>query len=294
MSLTVRERAKLDDFESIYRQGQLPVLQALERRICGCTYGATSWATRHEADRIAAALELGPAVRLLEIGAGSGWPGLYLTTTSGCSTTATDLPFSGLQIALGRAARDGIAGRFRAVLADAEQLPFPDASFEAVNQSDVLCCLLRKRQVLSECRRVIRPRGRMACSVIYVPPGLPDRDHSRAVETAPDFVEAETEYPLLFADTGWAICHRHDLTDAFADSCRNKLKAEEDLRENLEPIIGVAELARSEGRLRRRIGVLERGHLKRELFVLVPASDVSGGGGGAGAQHAGAVQFGDG
>ena len=77
MTLTPRERAKLDDFESAYRQGQLPVMRAIERRICGCAYGATSWATRAEADLISAALGLGPGVRLLDIGAGSGWPALY-------------------------------------------------------------------------------------------------------------------------------------------------------------------------------------------------------------------------
>lgn len=271
MSLTAREKAKLDDFELIYRQAQLPVMQAIERRICGCAYGATSWATRDEAGLIAAALELGPGVALLEIGAGAGWPALYLAATSGCEVTLTDLPESGLEIARERATREGLAGRCHVVRADAARLPFADAGFDAINQSDVLCCLVEKRTVLEECRRVIRAGGRMACSLIHVPPGLAPADRARAVETAPDFVEAEAEYPVLFAGSGWAIRARHDLTAAFAACCREKLRAEAELRPELEPVVGAAELDRHDARMAGRIAVLERGHLKRELFVLEAA-----------------------
>ena len=110
MSLTLKELAKRDDFAMQYRQGQLPVLQAVERAVCGCDFGATSWATRDEADQITAALALAPGVHLLEIGAGSGWPGLYLAEESGCDVTLIDLPLDGLLIAAARAARDGVPG----------------------------------------------------------------------------------------------------------------------------------------------------------------------------------------
>ncbi|MDJ1157637.1 class I SAM-dependent methyltransferase [Chelatococcus sp. SYSU_G07232] len=268
MSLSAREKSKLDDYDAIYRQGQLPVMQAVERRVCGCVYGATSWATRDEADLIAAALGLEPGIRLLEVGAGSGWPALYLAARSGCDVTLTDLQVSGLEIALKRAMRDGLAARSRATIADAAQLPFADASFDVINQSDVLCCLVQKRKALSECRRVIRAGGRMACSLIHVPPGLDADDRARAVETAPDFVEAEAEYPVLFVATRWAVLDRLDLTEAFTQSCRAKLRAEEELRPEIERVVGAEELGRLHARMRRRIAVLERGHLKRELFVL--------------------------
>lgn len=271
MSLSDRERAKLDDFEAIYRNAQLPVMRNIERRICGCAYGATSWATQDEADLIAAALKLEPHVELLEIGAGSGWPALYFARKSGCKVTLTDLPVTGLEIARDRAARDGIAAKCRTLVADAAQLPFPDMTFEVVNQSDVLCCLLQKRETLRECRRVIRTGGRMACSLIYVPPGLGEQDHAHAVETAPDFVEAEAEYPFLFEATGWMISERHDRTEAFHESCREKLRAEADLRTELEPVIGREEFEHHQVRIAQRIAVLERGHLKRELFILEAA-----------------------
>jgi ubiquinone/menaquinone biosynthesis C-methylase UbiE len=271
MSLTAAERAKRDDFELQYRQGRLPAVQAVERAVCGCAYGGTSWATRAEANRTAAALGLGRGVSLLEIGAGSGWPALYLARESGCDVTLVDLPPGGLQIALERAQRDGLTGGCRAVVADAAELPFASASFDAINHSDVLCCLVRKRDVLAECRRVLRPGGRMVFSVIYVAPGLAPGDHARAVETAPEFVESDTGYPELLAETGWAIREREDLTEAFRNSCTAKIRAEEARRAELEPLASAAEFDARQARMRRRIAVLEQGHLKRELFVVAPA-----------------------
>lgn len=270
MSLTAAELAKRDSFEMQYRQGQLAPVQAVERAVCGCDYGGTSWATRAEIDLTARALALAPGVALLEIGAGSGWPGLYLAAQSGCAATLTDLPADALAIALARAARDGLGARVGAVVADAARLPFPAARFDAINHSDVLCCLLQKRAVLAECRRVIRPGGRMAFSVISIPPGLSPEDHARAVETAPEFTESETGYPELIAATGWTIRARHDVTAEFTANCRKKLRVEAGLRPELEPLTGAAEFDARRARMRRRIAVLDCGHLRRELFVVDP------------------------
>ena len=65
MSLTAQELAKRDDFAAQYRRAQLPAVQAVERAVCGCDYGGTSWANRDEADRIATALKLAPGVGML-------------------------------------------------------------------------------------------------------------------------------------------------------------------------------------------------------------------------------------
>ncbi len=270
MSLTLKELAKRDDFDAQYRQGQLPVVQAVERAVCGCDYGGTSWATRDEADQIAAALELAPGVRLLEIGAGSGWPALYLAGNSGCDVTLTDLPLDGLRIAAGRAARDRLAGTCLAVVADAAHLPFREDGFDVINHSDVLCCLVQKREVLAECLRVVRPGGRMAFSVIYIRSGLSAADHARAVETAPEFAESDADYPTLLSETGWAIRQRHDLTAEFMANCIRKLRAEEELRADLEPLLS-ADFDERQARMRRRIAVLDQGHLRRELFFVEPA-----------------------
>ena len=136
----------------------------------------------------------------------------------------------------------------------------------------MLCCLTQKRAVLAECRRVIRHGGRMAFSVIYIAEGLSSRDHAEAADTAPEFTETDASYPELIAATGWAIRARHDLTDAFAANCREKLRAEQALRADLEPLSSPAEFDAAHARMQRRIAALERCHLRRELFVVDPAT----------------------
>lgn len=271
MGLTDRERARRGAFDVEYRQGLLPAMQAVERAVCGCDYGSTAWTTRDEADRIAAALELRPGASLLEIGAGSGWPALYLGRASGCEVTLTDLPLEGLGIARERAARDGLSETCLVACADAARLPFGADSFDVINHSDVLCCLIEKREVLSECLRVIRPAGRMAFSVLYIPPGLPSGDHARALETAPEFVETDRDYPTLIEGTGWRLLERHDLTAAFMESCQRRLHLEAELHAELRRTMGRAEFEARQDKFRRRMPALERGHLRRDLFLVAPA-----------------------
>lgn len=271
MGLTDKEHARREAFDLEYRQGLLPAMQMIERTVCGCDYGSTAWTTRDEADWIAAALELQPGVGLLEIGAGSGWPALYLGRESGCDVVLTDLPLEGLGIARERAGRDELSGSCVVACADAAHLPFGDDGFDVINHSDVLCCLIEKHEVLSECLRVIRPGGRMAFSVLHIPPGLPSGDHARALATAPEFVETDTDYAALLDQTGWALLDRRDLTGAFKDSCQRRLQLETELRAELEPVMGRAAFEARQDKFQRRIPVLEQGHLRRELFLVAPA-----------------------
>src|SRR5436305_9700741 len=67
-------------------------MRHLERTVLGCDYGATSWTTRHEAARIADLLELNDRMRLLDVGAGAGWPGLYVAQLTGCEVALSELP----------------------------------------------------------------------------------------------------------------------------------------------------------------------------------------------------------
>jgi ubiquinone/menaquinone biosynthesis C-methylase UbiE len=270
MSLTPAELAKRDDFAAQYRQTEAPAVRAVERAVCGCDYGGTSWATRAEADQIAAALNLAPGVAMLEIGAGAGWPSVYMARQSGCDVALVDLPLDGLLIAVRRAEQEELPGTCLAAVADAAHLPFPDASFDAINHSDVLCCLVQKREVLAECLRVLRPGGRMAFSVIYIAEGLSPGDHARAAETAPEFAESDTSYPDLLAQTGWAIRERHDLTAEFRENCIRKIEAETEGRSALEPLMS-GDFDERQARMQRRISVLEQGHMRRGIFIVEPA-----------------------
>jgi hypothetical protein len=98
-------------FTREYELGRSPAVRDLERGVLGCDYGATSWTTRDEAGTVADLLGLRPSSRLLDVGAGAGWPGLYLSLISGCGVVLRDIPHVGVRLALERAAWRGVDTR---------------------------------------------------------------------------------------------------------------------------------------------------------------------------------------
>ena len=270
MTRTAEELALRDRFAESYRRGQTAVMQRIERAACGCDYGGTSWATRQEAEDIGDTLALRPGQRLLEVGAGSGWPAHYLADRAGCDVALVDLPLDGLRIAGERAAADRLAGACWLAVADGAALPFADESFDAVAHSDVLCCLDAKRAVLEACRRVIRPGGTMIFSVISIAPGLSPADHRQARELGPPYVETETGYPAMLERTGWRVMERIDLTAAYLATVERFLAADQANAAGLIELIGDADYAARLDRDRQLIDTIGRGLYLRELYRAVP------------------------
>lgn len=270
MKRTPEEEAQRERFETFYERARSPVMRSIERRVCGCDYGGNSWTTEADARRIASLLALGPGVRLLDVGSGSGWPGLYMARTSGCGLVLVDLPMTGLRIATQRAASDDIAPRCSSVQADACELPFRESVFDAVSHSDLLCCLPQKHAVLTGCRRVLRPGGRMVFTVICVTPGLSGAARRRAVENGPDFVESDVGYCDMLTQTGWKTLEREDVTADYAASCRRQLRADDEHEEALVALLGPCAVAERRADWRSKIAALEDGLLRRELLVAAP------------------------
>lgn len=129
-----------DDFErfrSYYAESGAPVLRELERRVLGIDYGGNSYTDVAAAHRLADLLDLRPGHRLLDIGTGAGWPGLFLARETGCEAVLTDVPGEGLRTAKARAVAEAI--RASMVQASGDLLPLAPGTFDALTHSDVLC-----------------------------------------------------------------------------------------------------------------------------------------------------------
>ena len=187
-------------------------------------------------------LGLSPRSSLIDIGAGAGWPGLYLSSISGCSVTLVDLPETGLKLAADRSIQDKISERVTTIVADAAELPFEDQSFDALSHSDLLCCLFSKEKVLIECRRIIREQGKMVFSVIYITPGLDKIDYERAVLNSPDFIQTDGEYETMLRECGWHIDEQIIYSKIDDYSINNNL---ENLGINLEEADGAQDIGYS-------------------------------------------------
>ena len=60
---------------------------------------ATVGPQKKQAGFLVKKLGFSPLSSLIDIGAGAGWPGLYLSSISDCSLTLVDLPETGLKLA---------------------------------------------------------------------------------------------------------------------------------------------------------------------------------------------------
>ena len=101
------------------------------------------------------ALALAPDDRLLDVGCGGGLL-LRDALSSGANVTGLDHSEDMARLARERAPEAEV------VLGSAERLPFADASFTAIAMSIVFLFFPDPVAVLSECRRVLVPGGRLA------------------------------------------------------------------------------------------------------------------------------------
>ena len=103
---------------------------------------------------------------VLDLACGTG----DLTKALGCKGfTVTGLDISAEMMAIGKAKCRDLAPRPQFVLGSAEQIPFPDGSFDAVTISFGLRNFDHRPQCLAEIRRVLKPGGHLAVLEFSVP-----------------------------------------------------------------------------------------------------------------------------
>ena len=254
-------------FESQHELHAHPAMRALEREVLGCDFGGTSWTTKSQADLIPAALGLGRQSHLLEIGAGTGWPGIYMAGLTGCDVTLLDVPVNSLKNAIHRAAEEPIHSQFHAVAASGSALPFKTGSFEAIGHSDVLCCLPDKLEMLKECQRIARSGARMLFYVIAPNQGITGADLDTACEVGPPFVGIDDSYENLLEASGWDLMDKSDLTGEYVSALSRLAQGMKSVAHELTKVLGREEFERLLDLRFRQISAIENGLLVREVFI---------------------------
>jgi methylase of polypeptide subunit release factors len=136
---TSDEREARSHFAERYAIPTADVNARIEQAVIGAAWGANGYTTVDQADELARRLRIGPEARLLDVGTGRGWPGVYLATRMGCTTVGTDMPLGALAIAAGRARTERVDDQVALVAAGSANQPFRSGSFDAVVHTDVLC-----------------------------------------------------------------------------------------------------------------------------------------------------------
>lgn len=125
-------------FAQTYEKWNTEAHRAVQREVFGAEAWVRGYTTVQQADLLAQRLGLRPGLRLLDVGAGQGWPSLYLAAATGCRAVLSDVPAPGLRLALARAESKGLIDRCSFVLASGARLPFRPRSFDAVVHTDTL------------------------------------------------------------------------------------------------------------------------------------------------------------
>jgi SAM-dependent methyltransferase len=136
---TRRDQDTAGRFTQRYAEFRGDAGRAIEREVIGVNVGINGYTTVAQANRLGRALRLRRGMRLLDLGAGNGWPGLHLARTSGCDVVLADVPRPALRSALRRSQRAGPRRRANAVQATGTALPFAPSSFDAIVHTDVMC-----------------------------------------------------------------------------------------------------------------------------------------------------------
>ncbi len=99
---------------------------------------------------------------VLDVACGSGGPSLRIAANTGCSVVGIDLHEQAISTARHIASRQlpKVQSEFHLVDATAE-LPFPDASFDAITCIDAINHFPNRRDIVAEWTRLLKPQGRL-------------------------------------------------------------------------------------------------------------------------------------
>ncbi|HEX9064799.1 MAG TPA: class I SAM-dependent methyltransferase [Streptosporangiaceae bacterium] len=111
-----------------------------------------------------------PASSVLDVASGTAGVAIQLARRTGAQVTGVDLTEQMLRQGAVNVAGASLPARIGLVAGRAEQLPFPDAAFDALTFTYLLRYVEDPAATLAELARVVKPGGRVASLEFAVPP----------------------------------------------------------------------------------------------------------------------------
>jgi arsenite methyltransferase len=124
--------------------------------------------------RLGEILGLGPDSRVLDVASGKGTSAMFLAQHFACEVVGIDYGNHNVETANREAAAKGLGTRVRFESADAELLPIPDGSFDAVICECAFCTFPNKTAAAAEFMRVLCAGGQVGLCDLTRAPVLPE------------------------------------------------------------------------------------------------------------------------
>jgi SAM-dependent methyltransferase len=125
-------------------------------------------------ERLGALLGLGAHSCVLDIASGTGASALFLAERFGCEVVGVDYGSHNVEQSNAAASARGLDQRVSFRIGDAERLPFPDASFDAVICECAFCTFPDKTAAAREFARVLRSGSAIGLSDLTRGSALPE------------------------------------------------------------------------------------------------------------------------
>jgi 2-polyprenyl-3-methyl-5-hydroxy-6-metoxy-1,4-benzoquinol methylase len=265
-------RAARGHYDANYGNFQTELYEQIRREAFGEDIGQNSWLTADEQDKFLGWLDLSPGKTLLDVACGAGGPALRIAATTGCSVVGIDIHEQGVSTARSLATQRGLdrIAEFRVVNA-AQQLPFPDASFDAITCIDAINHLPNRLHTVAEWARLLKPGGRLLFTdpitvtgpltnaemavrssigfFLFVPPGYDERI---LVQCGLQFVVSENVTGNMAE-----VAERRRATRASRSSALREIEGDQ-AYEGQQEFLAIAARTAQEGRLSRFVYVAEK------------------------------------
>jgi hypothetical protein len=164
--------------------------------------------------RLAGRLDLAADARVLDVACGRGTTALLLAEDNRARVDGVDLSAGNVALAQGAAAAAGLADRVTFCVGDAERLPYPDGTFDAVVCECALCTFPDKPAAAAEFARILRPGGRAGVTEVVADPARLPAELTGAAAWIACIADARPlpAYASLLERAGFRMLHaeRHD------------------------------------------------------------------------------------
>jgi SAM-dependent methyltransferase len=265
-------RAGRGQYDANYGNFQMELYEQIRREAFGEDIGQNSWLTADEHDRFLGWLGLSSGNSLLDIACGAGGPALRAAATRGCYVVGVDAHERAISAAGSLSAQRGLGRVAEFRVADAsQQLPFSDASFDAITCIDAINHFPDRLRVVADWARLLKPGGRLLFTdpiivtgplvnseislrsstgfYLFVPPGYDER------------IIAQCDLHLVVSENRTRnmaeIAERRKVARASRSSALREIEGDQ-AYEGQQEFLSIAARSASESRLSRFVYVAEK------------------------------------
>lgn len=187
-------------------------------------------------DMMTERLRLEAGHKVLDVGCGLGQPAGRIARRTGAHVTGIAISRDQITRATELAEADGLAGQVEFQHGDAMNLPFPDASFDAVIAIESIFHMPDREQVLSEIQRVLKPGGRLTLTDFFARGPIPADKQEHVDRCLRDFImtlaDGDDYLPML-RRAGLRIAEFFDITE---QSVRPTFQQMSQANDQLDPV----------------------------------------------------------